>query len=92
VSEITSCAVDENDDGQGSRQELTMTKIAVAYRAIIIGLTIVNASAPLEWRAPRDDLINRPLLHCYGGRNVCAERMSWLAPVRVARHARAVDA
>jgi hypothetical protein len=46
----------------------------------------------MEWHTPRDDLINRPLLHCYAGRSICTERMSWRAPVHVARHAGTADA
>lgn len=70
-----------------------MTIMIASFRSIAAGLVLVNTVSPTEWRTPRDDLINRPLLHCYGGRSVCTERMSWLAPARiVAKHAGTIDA
>lgn len=64
-----------------------MTRMIASFRSIVLGVILANAVAPTEWRTPRGDLINRPLLHCYAGRSVCAERMSLLVPARVvARH------
>jgi len=78
---------------KGVKREPTMTITIASFRSIVAGLILVNTVSPTEWHTPRGDLINRPLLHCYGGRSVCAERMSWLAPARVvARRVGRVDA
>jgi hypothetical protein len=94
VSAITSRAADQDDDGQGGKKrEPTMTITIASFRSIVAGLILVNTVSPTEWHTPRGDLINRPLLHCYGGRSVCAERMSLLVPARVAaRHVGAANA
>lgn len=61
-----------------------MIKTSASCRSLIAGLIVLYLTSPMEWRAPHDDLINRPILNCYGGRSACAERMSWLAPVSAA--------